>query len=188
MNTKTTLVLLATCVMLLTVGCKNEKGGKAITVGNISDDKADADSTIFGVCGENTAMHTLELIGDDGVVRNYIINLDDSTGSVVFGGLLTGDRMAVTAKVEYGDTIATKVINLTTLLGEWLSLDKNFDIQEGGTVASHVETETNPWTSWKIFNGMLVLNKDTFDIIELGADSLYMENNDGVFAYKRKRK
>lgn len=176
-------------MVMVLAGCNNNKGGKTLTAtrNGVVDDTLTTDTTIYGVCGEGTAMHTIELIDDDGKVRNFIINPDDSI-PVVFGGLLAGDRLAVISDVVYGDTMATRVINLTTLLGEWVSIDKNFDIQEGGVVTSHVEAETNPWTSWKICNGMLVLNRDTFDIIELGADSLYMENKDGVFAYKRKKK
>ena len=37
----------------------------------------------------------------------------------------------------------------------------------------------------KILNGQLLLSQDTFDIYELGADSLYLENRSGIFAYKR---
>lgn len=188
MKTRTLLGMLVLGIVLALAGCKDNKGGKAITATNngMMDTDSVPDSTFYGTCGEGSAMHTVELIGDDGVVRTFIINPDDSI-PVVFGGLLAGDRLAVIANVEYGDTLAAKVLNLTTLLGEWVSIDKNFDIQEGGVVTSHVEAETNPWTSWKIHNGMLILNKDTFDIIELGADSLYMENKEGVFAYKRKK-
>ena len=78
-----------------------------------------------------------------------------------------------------------KFINLTTLLGKWTSLDKNFEIVEGGMVSSNVEAESNPWVSWKILNGHLLLNTDTFDIVELGADSLYIENKSGIYVYKR---
>lgn len=181
--------ILVLCMVMAFVGCNNNKGGKALTPTNsdVTDENLTPDTTIYGVCGEGSAMHTVELIDDDGRVRTFIINPDDSI-PVVFGGLLAGDRLAVLYDVVYGDTMATRVINLTTLLGEWVSIDKNFDIQEGGVVTSHVEAETNPWTSWKICNGMLVLNKDTFEILELGADSLYMENKEGVFAYKRKKK
>ena len=188
MKTRFILLCMALGMIMLTAGCKRGKAGKALTVGtNLENGTEIVDTTIYGKCGENTAMHTLELIGDDGKVYNFIINMDDSV-ECVFGGLLAGDRLAIIADVEYGDTIATKVINLTTLLGEWVSLDKNFDIQEGGVVSSHLEAETNPWNSWKICNGQLILNKDTFEILELGADSLYIESKDGVFTYKRKKK
>ena len=52
-------------------------------------------------------------------------------------------------------------------------------------VSSNVEAESNPWVSWKILNGHLLLNTDTFDIVELGADSLYIENKSGIYVYKR---
>lgn len=48
-----------------------------------------------------------------------------------------------------------------------------------------VVNEQKPYTSWKIVNGKLVLSADTFSIYELGADSLYLENSVGIFAYKR---
>jgi hypothetical protein len=80
---------------------------------------------------------------------------------------------------------AQTVINLTTLVGKWTSIDKNFEIEEGGTVKSNVKAESNPWTSWKIFNGKLLLNRDTFNINLLGADSLYLENSKGIYTYKR---
>ena len=113
-----------------------------------------------------------------------MINLDDSL-SGVFGGLLAGDRLAVISHVEYGDTFAKKVINLTSLEGKWASIDRNFEIKEGGVVKSNMDAESTPWTSWRIQNGMLLLNKDIFDIIELGADSMYLENEDGVYGFKR---
>lgn len=166
-------------------GCKNSKTKTAeIRRDGVEDTIVIEDSTIYGKCGENTAMHTLELIDDEGSVHNFMINLDDSLSGVQ-GGLLNGDRLAVIAQVEYGDTFAVKVINLTTLQGKWASIDRNFEIREGGIVKSNVDAETKPWTNWRIHNGMLVLNKDVFDIIELGADSLYLENEDGIYGFKR---
>ena len=106
----------------------------------------------------------------------------------VQGGLLEGDRMAVCGyKTEDGSLVANKIINLTTLLGKWVSLDKNFEIEEGGTVRNFTNAEKNPWNVWKIYNGNLLLNRDTFEITSLGADSLYLENNNGIFTYKRQK-
>ena len=76
-------------------------------------------------------------------------------------------------------------INITSLLGRWISLDKNFEIKDGGVVESSLTAESNPYTSWKIFNGKLVLSKDTFDVLNLGPDSLLLENNKGIFVFKR---
>ena len=78
-------------------------------------------------------------------------------------------------------------INITSLLGNWSSIDKNFDIIEGGTITSKVQSEKDTWTKWKIFNGKLVLSKDTFAVLELGADSMLLENKNGVFLFGRNK-
>ena len=83
--------------------------------------------------------------------------------------------------------VATCAVNLTTLMGKWTSIDKNFEIQEGGLVESSIKAETRPWTSWKIHNGHLLLNADPFAIERLGADSLCLENGEGIFVFKRQR-
>lgn len=181
---KVSFLFMALALMTFAMtGCKNKtqkqnRDTAAVAIPTV------ADSTVYGVCGENTAMHTLSLITDAGDTLQYI--LDDTEENPVVGGLLAGDRLAVLEGPEMdGEKTAKKVINLTTLLGKWTSLDKNFEIEEGGEVKSYVEAEKNPWTSWKILNGKLVLNKDTFTIDNLGSDSLYLENNEGIFVYKR---
>ena len=177
------LLIAIAAVTVAMTGCRN-KSQRSTSDSAVASEPQVADSTVYGVCGENTAMHTLSLITDAGDTLEYI--LDDNDENPVVGGLLAGDRLAVVEGPETdGEKTAKKVINLTTLLGKWTSLDKNFEIQEGGTVKSYVEAEKNPWTSWKILNGKLVLNRDTFDIDNLGSDSLYLENNNGIFVYKR---
>lgn len=178
------LLFIAIAVMTLAMtGCKN-KSQRNVGDSIVTEEPTVTDSTVYGVCGENTAMHTLSLITDAGDTLEYV--LDDTEESPVVGGLLAGDRLAVVEGPEMdGEKSAKKVINLTTLLGKWTSLDKNFEIEEGGTVKSYVEAEKNPWTSWKILNGKLVLNRDTFAIDNLGSDSLYLENDKGIFVYKR---
>ena len=143
------------------------------------------DTTVYGVCGANTAMHTLELITTAGDTLSYLIDEETTPPTQVLGGLLAGDRMAVVGGVVDGERVARRIINLSTLLGKWTSLDRNFEIQEEGVVASSATVESNPWKTWKIVNGHLVLNADTFDINSLGADSLYIENDKGIFVYQR---
>jgi len=67
------------------------------------------------------------------------------------------------------------------------TLNRAFENKEGGTVTSSLQSEKNPWTSWKIWNGKLILSKDTFDVDNLGADSLSLENKDGIFIYTREK-
>lgn len=150
------------------------------------------DTTVYGVCGEGTSMHSLEIITDAGDTLVYTLLSQDAeteveTASDVQGGLMAGDKMAVTGHKTADELVADRVINVTSLLGHWTSIDKNFTIEEGGTVRSAVKAETNPWTSWKILNGSLLLNRDTFAIEGLSADSLYLENQNGIFTFKRQK-
>lgn len=179
------VTMLALMLLVMLSGCQGNKGkGNATDVDSTSVTEQQVDSTVYGVCGEGTAMSTLELITDGGDTLNYMYG--ESTEDVVKGGLLVGDRLAVMGHLDADSVMtATNIINLTTLLGKWTSIDKNFEIEEGGIVKSNVKAESKSWTSWKIFNGNLLLNRDTFKINQLGADSLYLENNNGIYAFKR---
>lgn len=179
---KNILSFLLVATIMGLVGCTNKKAGNTANMPTLSEE-TEADSTVYGKCGEGSAMHTLELITDKGDTLVYAINDDDSC-SVVKGGLFAGDRLAVTGYKQEEGLVATQVINITSLLGKWVSLDKTFDLQEGGVVVSNVK-EPKPYTEWKIQNGHLVLSSDTFDIYNLGPDSLYLENAKGIYGYKR---
>ena len=184
----------ASLMLLVLAGCNSKKEKPNLQANDVEEV---ADSTVYGVCGEGTSMHSLELITDTGDTLTYTI-LDaeaDMDGMVtegglvshVEGGLMAGDKVAVTGQKVDGELIADKVINVTSLLGHRTSIDKNFEIEEGGTVRSSVKAESNPWTSWKILNGRLLLNRDTFNINSLGADSLYIENDKGIYTFKRQK-
>ena len=190
---KHVVFLVASIMLLALVGC-NAKKEKPQSGAEVNDEIAD--STVYGVCGDGTSMHSLQLVTDAGDTLTYTIldseaDLDgEVSGGIVSnveGGLMAGDKVAVTGLKVDGELIANRVINVTSLLGHWTSLDKNFEIEEGGTVRSSLKAETNPWTSWKILNGQLLLNRDTFDITSLGADSLYIENQKGIYTFKRQK-
>lgn len=184
---KKSIILTMLCGMMAVLASCN--GGKTQKSDSQKDSAATtvADTAVYGKCGEGCAMHTLQLITDDGKTIEFTI--DEDMGSDVQGGMMEGDRMAVTYFVSNAngqeEKIAHKVVNLTTLLGHWTSLDKNFTINEDGSVESKVQAESKPYTAWSVVNARLVLNTDTFDVTSLGADSLELENNKGIFAYKR---
>ena len=169
------------------VGCKDTKKQAEIIeqdsiVYNVEEI---SDQTLYGRCGDGSAMHTLELITDAGDTLYFVVN-DDSVSNVK-GGMAAGDRVAVMVDPDSSDEDAQRaleVINLTTLLGKWVSLDKSFELQEGGVIISNVK-EPKPYVEWKILNGQLVLSADTFKVFELGVDTLMLENEKGIFAYKR---
>ena len=173
---KTFYLIISLFILAVAVSCKDSKP-KAVTAqtDGETDTLAAGDSTVYGTMidgGMNTVV--------------YLVNPDD-TIDVVKGGKLNGDRFAIIGYTEYGDRFMRSAINLTSLLGHWTSLDRNFEIKEGGTVTSSLQSEKNPWTSWKIWNGKLILSKDTFDVDNLGADSLSLENKDGIFIYTREK-
>lgn len=174
-------LLLCLCSIIV-LGCNNKKEIKPVA--DFVTDTLITDTTVYGKCGEETAMHTLELITDKGDTIVYTLEGTD-TCSNVQGGLFVGDRLAVIGEEKADDIMfASKVINLTSLLGKWVSIDKTFEIREGGVVVSNVK-EPKPYTEWKILNGKLVLSSDTFDVYSLGADSLYLESEKGIYGYKR---
>jgi len=166
--------------------CKDKKPAPQPFHGNEIEENVENDSTIYGLCGEDMGMSTFTLITDQRDTLTMV--LESENAEEVKGGKMPGDKMAVVAqKGEDGDYKVHRAINLTSLLGKWTSIDKNFEIQESGDVKSFVKAETNPWTSWKIVNGRLLLNRDTFDIDVLGSDSLSLENSKGIFTYKRQK-
>lgn len=177
--------LLFLCVLII-AGCNNKRSAPVIDI--LPADSAVVDTTVYGRCGDGTAMHTLELVTDKNDTIVYTLEGVD-TCTDVQGGLFVGDRIAVIGERVNGlneAMYAKMVINLTSLLGLWSSLDKRFEIREGGAVVSNTG-EPKPYTEWKILNGKLVLSSDTFDIYSLGPDSLYLENDKGIYGYKRVR-
>ncbi|MCD8203098.1 MAG: lipocalin family protein [Prevotella sp.] len=186
-NNRTIKWLFVFVIAAIIVGCNDNKAQQ-----NTADasDESGVDSTMYGKCGESTAMHILQLIKDNG--DSIFISLyDDEYDEIcsdVQGGLFVSDQLAViTGKDVDGNLYAKKVINLTSLLGKWESVDRSFEICEGGSVVSD-KNSSHPYTEWKIFNGHLILSSDTFDIYSLGADSLFLENSDGIYDYKRMSK
>lgn len=170
--------------IILVVAC-NEK--KSAPLAEKLEEPEVEDSTLYGICGEGTMMHTLELITMQDTLSIFINDEETDEASLVVGGMMCGDRMAVTARKIDDEWTAQRIINITSLLGKWTSIDKNFELTDDGEVVSAIKSETNSWTAWRILNGQLLLNRDTFDIITLGADSLELENPRGIYFFQRVR-
>lgn len=174
--------LLPIFIMLLCVISCGDKKHVVPTEGEL-DEPVVVDTALYGKCGEATSMHSLQLLTDDG--DELTLYDDPDSGSIVLGAMMPGDRMTV-SYIETEDGLRIKrAVNLTTLLGRWTSIDRNFLIQEDGTVVSSMTSESNPYKVWSMANTNLILNNDTFAILSLGADSLELENSKGIFVYKR---
>ena len=171
-------------ILAVVFSCKDNKPKSVMSQsGEVEDSVSTNDSTIYGTMVDG-GMNSIILLTDNGDTLEYLVNPDD-TLEVVKGGKINGDRFAIIGYKEYGDNFMRSAINLTSLLGNWSSLDRNFEIKEGGTVTSSLQSEKNPWTAWKIWNGKLILSKDTFDVENLGADTLSLENKAGIFVFTR---
>ncbi len=174
------VVLLASLVI---AGCGGKKNKTKVEYVSTLKQEAN-DSTVYGKCGEGTMMNTLELVTDSGDTVVYSIEEAAARGDVK-GGLLAGDRMAVVPTLDAdGNSAALSVVNITTLLGKWTCLDRSFELLADGSVRSNVK-EPHPYTSWKLFNGKLLLSSDTFSICSLGSDSLLLSNGNGTVGYRR---
>ena len=175
------------CFVLFIMGitaCNDKKPAPVLDT-DITDSVEVVDTTLYGRCGDGSAMHTLELITDENDTLIIMVNTDSVMS--VRGGMAVGDRMAAIVFKDEDDVLRSNmVVNLTTLLGKWVALDRSFEIMEGGIVEGDTQ-EPHPYREWKINNGRLVLSKDTFSVYELGVDSLLLENDRGIYCYKRLR-
>ena len=171
----------------LFTACIGGKGGKPENIDMGDSIAAEvADTAIYGTIGEGTTMHTLELNTEDGKTLSFALNQDIEAD--VQGGIFAGDRVTLTA-VKTADADmpeVQKLVNITSLLGKYTSLDRNFEIKDDGSIDSpNMSAESQPYTQWHTINARLVLNQDTFDIRQLGADSLTLESAKGIYVYKR---
>ena len=144
------------------------------------------DQTIYGICTDGTAMNTLEITTDNGDTLSLSLVKAQEAGKV-FGGLQVTDRVAVVA--DSAKQNALLVINLNTLMGDWVmpdpidgSAEIGIRIKEGG-VAESIDQSVIVYRTWKIFNGELEIElmregggdeeeSNRYEILTLSADTL----------------
>lgn len=155
--------------------------------------------SIYGTCGDGSAMNTLQLITDAGDTLNLAIrNSQDSVR--VMGGYDSGDRMAVLLASDRKSIVLA--INETTLLGDWWQPNPidgtsymGIRFKDGGTAES-LEQNGIVYKSWKVINGKLVITcyreggveedeTTEYTITKLDGDSLIFGAGDDVFDYGR---
>ena len=180
-----TLAALALAFVAACTGGRNKQGNGAET-DSLATANMVEDTTEYGTCGEGTAMHTLELLTGKGDTLVFNYDVDGSVVSDIQGGLEVGDSLAVIDTQTSDGRTVVRAINLTTLLGKWTSLERNLEFLKNGRLISTLK-EPHTYTHWTICNGHLVLSADTFDIENLGPDSLSLKNRQGIWKLKRQR-
>ena len=179
-------VALTTVLLLSCGGGKQQPQAEAAQDSTSIDDVVPRDHTIYGICTDGTAMNTLEMVTDNGDTLTLSITNAQDKGKV-FGGLQVADRVAVVA--DNAKKEARLVINLNTLMGDWVmpdpidgSAEVGIRIKEGG-VAESIEMTNIIYRTWKIVNGQLEIlsiregggdqeETNLYQILTLGADTL----------------
>lgn len=195
---KKLIVIQLFAILIVFCACNDKKN---ISRTNTADSTSIAvvDTAYYGVGGSGTSMHSLMLVSDvgDTLIFNVIppnesyedevdMMMPEEKATSVMGGMPNvGDRISVTAIGDKDNLTATSIVNLTSLQGKWHSIDKEFEICEGGVINQTNQSEQNKWNEWKMTNGNLVLGTDTFAINQLSPDSLLLENKKGIYVYTR---
>ena len=175
-----------TTVMLLSCGGKQQSQAEETQDSINIEEIVPKDHTIYGVCTDGTAMNTLEMVTDNGDTLLLSLTTAQEVGKV-FGGLQVSDRVAVVA--DNAKKEAKLVINLNTLMGDWVMPDPidgsseiGIRIKEGG-VAESIDQSVIVYRTWKIFNGELEIElmregggdeeeQNRYEILALGPDTL----------------
>lgn len=185
---KTTLLEMTATIVITMSSCggSGNQQTQAFAETDSTEIQIPRDQTLYGICGNGTAMNTLQLLRDNGDTLNLSITRALEAGQV-FGGMQVGDRMAVMANDDKSEALL--VINQNTLLGDWVmpnpidgSSEVGIRIKEGG-IAESIDQSSIIYKTWKIYNGKLeILSQrdgggdeeelNLYEIVKLGADSL----------------
>ena len=180
-------------------GNKQQQQTTMVSDTTIVDSSKIKDVTVFGLCGENAAMNSLQLITDMGDTLN--LNIEEAReNNQVFGNYAPGDRLAVVLSPD--QKRVKTVINESVLMGNWLmpnpidgSSEVGIRIKDGG-IAESIEQPTIIYKTWKIIDGKLEITlvregggdeeeTNWYTIDKLDADSLVYHLEDEVFEYGR---
>ena len=195
------VVMLVAAVVMTMSSC----GGKTQQVpfdnGDSTDMSAMQDPTIYGVCGEGSAMNTLQIVTDLGDSIVFDLNYARENNQV-FGGLQAGDRMAVVPNSK--KTEALIVVNQADLLGNWVmpnpldgSDEVGFRIKEGG-ILEGIEQSSLTFKTWRLVRGKLETvavregggeeeEVNIYDLVKLTPDSLILKDSDDTYEYGRQQ-
>ena len=192
MNRQSLLLLIAIFATLSFAGCGGgNKNNQETPSDNTEQPQVwiNQDSTVYGLCGDGSAMNTLQLITDNGDTLNLSVE-EAQNQNHVLGGYNVGDRMAVLTNKDR--TEATLIINQSALLGNWVmpnpidgSEETGISIREGG-VAESIDQSVIVYRTWRISNGLLEIvslreggseeeETNLYEILSLGSDSLVIK-------------
>ena len=156
------ILLWAVAVLIATTftqcGNKAQQSAEVSVEETESNVAGDENVMVYGICGEASAMNTLQLITDTGDTLNLSIE-NAKEENQVFGGYSVGDKMAVYMKKDSEQPLM--VVNETTLMGNWIMpnpIDGSYNlgimIKDGG-IAESINQPTIIYKTWRIVGGKL---------------------------------
>ena len=190
---------LAIVAMFSIIACEEKKAAQSYSDDEEAYENVMRDSMLYGVCAEGSAMHTLQLITGNGDTLT-LSTIPAQEAEKVFGGFAIGDHMAVLTNAER--TQATMIVNMTTLLGNWVmpnpmdgSSEMGICIRDGG-IAESINQTAIIYETWRLINGMLELMSvrddggdyeevERYQILYLSSDSLAYCNEEDTYEYSR---
>ena len=201
MNMRKILFFFSAAVAAMTLNSCGKKAAQQEVVTETETPAAvyvNRDTTLYGLCGDGSAMNTLQLITDVG--DTVILSTAEANDlGMCFGGFQGGDRMAVILKDE---STALMVINQSAMLGDWVmpnpmdgSSEMGIRIMEGG-IAESIDQPSVIFRSWKLYNGRLEIvsvreggaekvETNLYDIVSIGPDSLVYRDAEDTYEYSR---
>ncbi len=197
---KTTLLMLAFLLAVMQFSCGGKKNAEMAAYDDWVEYHVEkSDSTIYGICMDGSAMNTLQLLSDNG--DTLFLDLSDvQEAEKVFGGYEVGDRMAIL--YDRTKKQASMVVNLNTLLGDWVMInpmdgtsEMGICIRDGGILES-INQSSITYQTWRFTDGKLELvgvrdfdgnyeETESYDFKLLTSDSLIIENADETLEYGR---
>lgn len=195
---KVVLMAVAVVSMLNVIACGEKKSAVPFEEMESLENSL-RDSTIYGICSEGSAMNTLQLITDNGDTLTLSTMAAKEAGHS-YGGYSIGDHMAVLT--DQSKTNAIVIVNLTTLLGEWVmpnpmdgTSEMGICIRDGG-IAESINQPAIIYETWRLVNGKLELMSvrdgggdfeevERYQLLYLSSDSLAYCNEEDTYEYSR---
>jgi len=191
-------ILLAAMAVLMLLSCEDKKKGNTevdTPVKVLPLDSIPGIHEVHGTVGDGTSMNVLEFVEDNGDTIYVQVNTH-----AIMGGVHVGDEMSVIFNVTQGENLGQVAVNMTALQHIWSQRgadgkEQSLELDAQGRASTYgmsVEYE-----AWEVKDGRLLLRSpkrvgdespavvDTFEILQLTADSLVLMNGDLMTEFGR---
>ena len=184
--------------VLMLLSCEDKKKGNTevdTPVKVLPLDSIPGIHEVHGTVGDGTSMNVLEFVDDNGDTIYVQVNTH-----AIMGGVHVGDEMSVIFNVTQGENLGQVAVNMTALQHIWSQRgadgkEQSLELDAQGRASTYgmsVEYE-----AWEVKDGRLLLRSpkrvgdespvvvDTFEILQLTADSLVLMNGDLMTEFGR---